>query len=95
MIKLHYSLVDILDACIQRLDEDGKQRRRRVRPRTQIMIPETRNRATIVIAESRHFAAEALSPSLVTHVAETFQDDKGSISNEPGGFEFDDEDVYE
>ena len=62
MIKLHYSLVDIMDDCIHRLDEKTA-RTRRVRPRTQILMPKTKNRATIVIPASKHFSEGPLTPS--------------------------------
>lgn len=64
MIKLHYSLVDILDECIQRLDHDSNaKKRRQVRPRTQITLPETKQRVTIEIATSEHFSEGPLTPT--------------------------------
>jgi hypothetical protein len=72
MIKLHYSLVDILDDCIQRLDYDDdinittnkkKKRQRQVRPRTQIILPETKERVTIEITTSENFSIGPLTPS--------------------------------
>jgi hypothetical protein len=62
MIKLHYSLVDVLDDCIQRLDHDAKKRRQ-IRPRTQITLPETKQRATIEIATSENFTEGPLTPT--------------------------------
>ena len=64
MIKLHYSLVDVLDDCIQRLDHDGNtKKRRQLRPRTQITLPETKQRATIEIATSENFSEGPLTPT--------------------------------
>ena len=64
MIKLHYSLVDILDVCIQRLDHDcNTKKRRQLRPRTQIKLPETKQRVTIEIATSENFSEGPLTPS--------------------------------
>lgn len=63
MIKLHYSLVDVLDACIQKL-ETSKKRNAFTQPlRTKILIPESRQRAKIVIADSHEFARAALTPT--------------------------------
>ena len=64
MIKLHYSLVDVLDDCIQRLDHDNSSKKRRqLRPRTQIILPESKERVTIEIATSEHFSEGPLTPS--------------------------------
>jgi hypothetical protein len=63
MIKLHYSLVDVLDECIQKL-ETNKKRHAFTQPRrTKILIPESRHRAKIFIADSREFARAALTPA--------------------------------
>jgi hypothetical protein len=64
MIKLHYSLVDVLDDCIQRLDHDSNSKKRRqIRPRTQITLPESKERVTIEIATSENFSEGPLTPS--------------------------------
>jgi hypothetical protein len=96
MIKLHYSLVDILDECIHRLEEnDGKSRRSTVAPRTKILIPECKIRANTVKTESRKVSAEPLIPSPVSHATETPHDENGSIAREIGGCEDEDEDGFE
>jgi hypothetical protein len=93
MIKLHYSLVDIMDECIQKLEE-GAEKKRRPRPRTQILIPECKNRSTIMEPEVRRFAFVALDPFPVKNVAETASEDKGSFSSE-NGYDEEDEDEFE
>jgi hypothetical protein len=62
MIKLHYSLVDVLDDCIQRLDHEHNKKRRQIRPRTQIILPESKERVTIEIATSENFSQGPLTP---------------------------------
>lgn len=53
MIKLHYSLVDVLDDCIAKLDAGKKRRGVTQHSRSKISVP----------AESKHFAREILSPT--------------------------------
>jgi hypothetical protein len=84
MIKLHYSLVDVLDDCIHRLEKTTKKRR--VRPRTQILMPKTENRATIVIAASKHFSEGATPPE---------KSSTANFSFSPSGNEEEDEDDFE
>jgi hypothetical protein len=52
-----------MDECIQRLEENSTKKRRRVRPRTQILMPETKQRATIIISASKNFSEGPLTPS--------------------------------
>jgi hypothetical protein len=85
MIKLHYSLVDILDDCIHRLDEKTAKKRR-VRPRTQILMADTKNRATVVIPASKHYSEGPLTPS-------PEKTSTGNVSFSSGNE--DDEDEYE
>jgi hypothetical protein len=77
MIKLHYSLVDILDDCIQRLDQDNNngKKRRQIRPRTQITVPGSKERVTIEIATSEHFSEGPLTPSSCKPTKSIFDDD--------------------
>ena len=75
MIKLHYSLVDVLDDCIHRLDHDtNTKKRRQIRPRTQIIVPESKQRVTIEIATSEHFSEGPLTPNQ-TDASAIFDDD--------------------
>lgn len=93
MIKLHYSLVDVLDECIQKL-ETSKKRNAFTQPRrTKILIPESRHRAKIFIADSHEFARAALTPS-----AEIGINDAQHLQSNPSSFTgmtFDDDDEDE
>ena len=76
MIKLHYSLVDVLDDCIQRLDHNSNtKKRRQIRPRTQIIIPESKRRVTIEIATSENFSEGPLTPNSCKQTTAVFDDD--------------------
>lgn len=80
MIKLHYSLVDVLDDCIAKLDVSKKRKGVMPQRRSQISVP-----------ESKHFACDILkgSPSSASIAREV----EGSSSTS-SGFE-EDEDEYE
>ena len=82
MIKLHYSLVDIMDECIQRLEVDQVKKRKRVRPRTQILMPESKERATIVIADSRNFSKGPLTQSPMHSLNKPTADDHFNYDND-------------
>jgi hypothetical protein len=71
MIKLHYSLIDVLDDCIHRLDHDSTKKRRQLRPRTQITLPETKERVTIEIATSENFSQGPLTPTSTKRMVQT------------------------
>lgn len=93
MIKLHYSLVDIMDECIEKLEvEDGKQRRCKARPRTQILIPESKKRVTIVTTNSSMFAADVLAQSPLA-ISSPSQNKYASIDH--GTFGTNDKDEFE
>lgn len=98
MIKLHYSLVDVLDTCIEKLEPDTSGKKRRsIKPRTHIVLPESKSRATIVLAESENYALELLSHSPANReIAENAQEDPMSSASDSNAFDYeDDEDSFE
>ena len=98
MIKLHYSLVDVLDECIAKLDRASGKRRRSTKPRTRTVLPESKGRATIVLAESERYAVEILSHASGNqyHMAEAAHNDRMSSASDSYEFDHDDdEDSFE
>ena len=103
MIKLHYSLVDVLEECIEKLEPGSGNRRRashtQKKPRTHIVVPESKHRATIVLAESEKYAEEILSQGPGggnQYIPETATADRMSSASD--SFELDhddDEDSFE
>jgi len=92
MIKLHYSLVDVLDECIDKLErESGKKRRSLNKPRTRIVLPESKSRATIVLAESEQYAVEVLSQS-PANKERAGQDDRWSSASDSFALDYYDDD---
>lgn len=95
MIKLHYSLVDTMEECVRRLERNGNKKQRKSRNRTKIFIPESKDRASVEVPETRKFTVDASIP-LVKNAAVTKYVHKGSFSTETVGFdEDDDEDEFE
>jgi len=98
MIKLHYSLVDVLEDCIEKLERDSSgKKRKNSKPRTRIVLPESKSRATIVLAESEKYAVDVLSHSPANReIAENTQEDRMSSTSDSFAFDYeDDEDSYE
>ena len=99
MIKLHYSLVDVLEECIEKLEPgSGKRRRASTKPRTHIVLPESKQRATIVLAESEKYAEDILSHGggNQQYIPETAAQEDRMSSASGESFEFDDdEDSFE
>jgi hypothetical protein len=95
MIKLHYSLVDTMDACIEKL-EFGKRRRKTTKQRTRFEVPASKNqRLHVVVPESQQFASTILSPTSADEVGEV-NGSRASFSSDTVGFyDDDDEDEYE
>jgi hypothetical protein len=89
MIKIHYSLADTLDHCVERLltAEDSAVRRRSiVRPRSKLVIPESRRTKGGAFQHSPLKHSKTSDP-VVKH--------KGEESLCSQTADFDDEDEYE
>ena len=71
-----------MDECIQRLEIDQVKKRKRVRPRTQILMPESKERATIVIADSRNFSKGPLTQSPMHSLKKPTADDHFTYDND-------------